>query len=156
MKKVTELKANECIHCRTKEEYDAIIDLLDKAGKRWKDGSKLDDAGWRNYGEDVCLFPSDVSYYDVGYFRAEGFTIHPASDFISEFQWGDEVEVSDDGKDWGLRRFVSMNPIECGFPFIAVTETGGSSSWKFCRKPNPEREKIEAQIAELQEKLKNL
>lgn len=160
MRKVIELKSNECIHCRTKEEYDAITDLFDKAGKRWRGVISAKDYNpCEQQNEGMCLFIDDggtISYDPFTITKTQNYTIYPASDFISEFQWGDEVEVSDDGKDWGLKRFVSMNPIECGFPFIAVTENGASSMWKLCRKPQTERAKIEAQIKELQEKLKNL
>lgn len=75
---------------------------------------------------------------------------------IQQFQWGEDVEVSDDGVNWRKMKFVGMNPVETDFPFIVVNENGGEGSWVHCVKPQSERAKIEAQIAELQEKLKNL
>lgn len=159
MRKVTEIKSNECIHCRTKSEYDAIIDLLDKAGKRWRGVISVKDYNpCEQQNEGMYLFIDDegtISYDPFTMTKTQNYTIYPASDFISEFQWGGEVEVSDGDSIWFPRKFVAINPVECDFPYVAVNEKGQGGAWVLCRKMNTERAKIEEQIKELQEKLKN-
>ena len=36
--KVTDLKENECIHCETEEQANAICKLMHEAGLTWHDG----------------------------------------------------------------------------------------------------------------------
>lgn len=162
MKKVTDLKENECIHCQTFEEYDAIIDLLDKEGKRWNGGKALRDI-YVFEEKGVCLLPfgrgHGVTWLRVSHAEEETdvYTIHPAFDFIEQFQWGEDVEVSSGAGDfWYKAKFVATNPLNGNRSFISVNGLGEPTSWKLCRKPQSEREKIEAQIKELQEKLNNL
>ena len=49
MRTIESLKENEAIIINSNEEYDAIAELLDKAGKRWRDGERYSD--WKVYSD---------------------------------------------------------------------------------------------------------
>jgi len=83
MKKITDLKFREVIHCETKEEATAICILMDRAGLRWKSKEKYTSNNqWKFYKEDTCYHPKGNSYSDVEFYKEEGYKIYPASDFL--------------------------------------------------------------------------
>ena len=63
--KVTDLKENECIHCETEEQAEAICKLMHEAGLEWKGGqSYLSKNYYGNYKSETCYFPIDGQYRD--------------------------------------------------------------------------------------------
>lgn len=89
MKKVTELGKNECIHCETQEEWDAILAL--------NPDNNVDNSNYTRYKQDTCYDPS----YDKGtggfspleYYKEQGRRIHKAKDFLEpQFKQGEIVE----------------------------------------------------------------
>ena len=78
MKKVTDLKENECIHCTTKEEFKAILELNPK--------NDVDLKCWYNEKEETVYYPAKDylrgDFNSLEYAKEESHTIHPASDFL--------------------------------------------------------------------------
>lgn len=136
-KRVTDLGKNEVIHCSTEEEAKAICKLMHEAGLEWCSGlSYINKTNWLYHDESTCYYPYEGQYCNFKYFKDKGYTIHPASDFLEpEFEFGEEVEVSQNGNKWVKRTFVSLNPNNAGGDkHITVDADGYVSSWKFCRK----------------------
>jgi len=87
MKKVTDLKRNEVIHCKTKKEAKKILKLL--IDNRIIEGVALrymlDD--WDTHKENTCYEPMDrtTKYCSYDWYNSKSgeYTIYPASDFIS-------------------------------------------------------------------------
>lgn len=85
MKLVTDLKENEVIHCPTLEEAEAICRLMDGAGLRWRNGvpySKI--TNWAVHKRATCYNPSKGTYSTHSFYVDEGYTIHKASEFLTE------------------------------------------------------------------------
>ena len=74
MKNIKDLTEQDCIRCSTQEEWDGICKLA---------GIKFNDAKWGHFLENSIVFPKSGTYYNKGYAEAEGYTIHPASDFLT-------------------------------------------------------------------------
>lgn len=57
--KVTDLKENEVIHCKTEAEAIRICKLMHEAGKTWSSGdSYLDYNNWIKYQDRTCYHPA--------------------------------------------------------------------------------------------------
>lgn len=98
MRKVTDLKYNEVIHCPTKELYTAIGDLSVKAGLKWK-------AAWWDHiliGE-MCYRPNKggEGFSRIAWFEGGGYTIYPATDFIDEDIKVDDYVIMLKAGGWG-------------------------------------------------------
>lgn len=121
MKKVKELKENECILCTTMEEDDAIRDLMHEAWLKW-----CNNYSYKNYHPtkelpNQCYRPFIWTYCHKEFAEREWYTIYPASDFIFAPKRGDLVEVSDDEKVWHKR--IYLTTIEGSrYPFLCVDE----------------------------------
>ena len=80
-------------------------------------------------------------YAGGSYYKSEGYTILPATDFLEEeFIYGQEYEFSDNGdfKPKSTRQFVAKST--CGKYFITWSKnTSSSSYYKYARKINTER-----------------
>jgi len=78
MKKVTDLKENECIHCATKEEFKSILEL--------NPNNTVEKSVWKYYREETIYYPCDDnkkgSYSSINHAKNYNYTIHPASDFL--------------------------------------------------------------------------
>ncbi len=101
MKKVTDLKENECIHCKTKEEANAICKLMHDAGLKWCDCSIYLDYDerknsmarkpkqtssynlqWWLHKENTVYYPFHGQYSILKYAIKHNHKVYPASDFI--------------------------------------------------------------------------
>jgi hypothetical protein len=105
MKKVQDLKENEAIHCPTEREAEAICLLMHNAGFKWNNGiSFLEKTYWDDFRENMCYNPTARFGNSLKYSKEQGFTIHPASDFLPEhFYLGLPlcfVVKKDDSKEW--------------------------------------------------------
>jgi len=96
MKKVTDLKENECIHCATKEEFKAILDLNPK--------NTCELSYWETWRGQTIYFPYHLSqtgtWDKLSYARRNNYTIHPASDFLQptyQLTKSQIIEISEDG-----------------------------------------------------------
>ncbi len=85
MKLVTDLGENEVIHCPTLEEAEAICRLMDGVGLRWRHGaSSLKENDWHTYEKNTCYRPKRGTFTELKFFKYIGYTIHKASEFLTE------------------------------------------------------------------------
>lgn len=85
--KVTDLKENECIHCETEEQANAICKLMHEAGLTWLDGySYLSENKYNVYKSKTCYEPSTGSYCDLHYFIKSKANIYKAEQFLNQKQ----------------------------------------------------------------------
>ena len=83
--KVTDLKENECIHCETKEQANAICKLMHEAGLKWKGGqSYLSKNYYDTYKSETCYFPIDGQYDELFYAKEENYKIYKAEQFLNQ------------------------------------------------------------------------
>ena len=83
--KVTDLKNNECIHCETEEQANAICKLMHEAGLEWKGGnSYLENTYYESYKSDTCYFPIDGQYDELSYAKQKKYKIYKAEQFLNQ------------------------------------------------------------------------
>lgn len=83
--KVTDLKENECIHCKTKNQAKAICKLMHEAGLEWKGGeSYLSKNYYGNYKSETCYFPIDGQYDELSYAKEKKYKIYKAEQFLTQ------------------------------------------------------------------------
>ena len=83
--KVTDLKANECIHCETEEQAKAICKLMHEAGLTWHDGdSYLSVNLYDIYKSETCYFPAEGVFTGLDYAKEENNTIYKAEQFLTK------------------------------------------------------------------------
>ena len=148
MKKVTDLKKNECILCTTLEECDAILDLMHEAGLKWNTGGLYKDERDVKYLPNKCYYPYDGAYSDKAYAKECWYKIYTASDFIFAPKRGDVIEVSDSNEKREKRIFLAKIKWAKS-PFICVWASFEEvykkwekfifSLWKCARPIQPER-----------------
>ena len=96
MKKVTELKEKECIHCTTKEEFKAILELNQK--------NNCESSYWYSYKENTIYFPyhknQKGTFAYLEFAKKNNYTIHPASDFLQptyQLTKSQIIEIAENG-----------------------------------------------------------
>lgn len=136
MKKITDLKENEVIHCPTKEEFKKIIGLNPKNDCRVH--------LWDHFKERMCYCPKgDCDTGDFGsenYYIDKDYTIHQAKDFLEpEFEWGEECDFRDnDLQEWRKGTFVGLNPNTLSdFQYVVMIGANNFHPYKQCRKLTP-------------------
>ena len=83
--KVTDLKENECIHCETEEQANAICKLMHEAGLTWRFGdSYLKKTEYSFYKSETCYFPATGEFSDLDYAKEENNTIYKAEQFLNQ------------------------------------------------------------------------
>ena len=83
--KVTDLKANECIHCETEDKANAICKLMHEAGLKWKSGdSYLSINNYDIHNKNTCYFPTDGQYDELSYAKQEKYKIYKAEKFLNQ------------------------------------------------------------------------
>ena len=96
--KVTDLKENECIHCETEEQANAICKLMHEAGLTWCFGdSYLSINNYDIHNQNTCYFPTDGQYDDLTFAKEENYTIYKAKEFLTQ-----EAEI--------MNTIVNINP----------------------------------------------
>ena len=84
--KVTDLKENECIHCKTKKQAKAICKLMHEAGFRWINGdSYLSKNFYHVYKSETCYHTKQGTYYYLDYAKEENCKIYKAKLFLKNF-----------------------------------------------------------------------
>ena len=79
MKTIKDLTEQDCIHCRTQEEWDGVLKMLNNY-------HGIESNHWGVNKENSYLKLSVYGYAvfcDLDYARHRGYTIHPASDFLT-------------------------------------------------------------------------
>ena len=83
--KVTDLKENECIHCETEEQANAICKLMNEAGLKWRDGQNyLHLKNYYTHTTETCYFPIDGQYDELSYAKQENYKIYKAEQFLNQ------------------------------------------------------------------------
>ena len=85
--KVTDLKENECIHCETEEQANAICKLMHEAGLTWNSGdSYLETKYYYNEGSKSgnCYFPAKGEFSDLTFAKEEKYKIYKAEQFLNQ------------------------------------------------------------------------
>ena len=85
--KVTDLKENECIHCETKEQANAICKLMHEAGLTWNSGdSYLETKYYYHEGSESgnCYFPAKGEFSDLTFAKEEKCKIYKAEQFLNQ------------------------------------------------------------------------
>ena len=82
--KVTDLKENECIHCETEEQANAICKLMHEEGLTWHGGdSYLEINEYSIYKSKTCYYPAGGSFYCIDYSKEDNNVIYKASEFLT-------------------------------------------------------------------------
>ena len=83
--KVTDLKENECIHCETKEQANAICKLMHEAGLKWYGGdSYLEKNKYSFYKSETCYFPAEQQIANFNFYKQNNYTIYKAEQFLNQ------------------------------------------------------------------------
>ena len=82
--KVTDLKANECIHCETEEQANAICKLMHEAGLTWNSGDSYLEFNKPIYKSETCYFPAEGVFTGLDYAKEENNTIYKAEKFLTK------------------------------------------------------------------------
>ena len=85
--KVTDLKENECIHCETEEQANAICKLMHEAGLTWNSGdSYLETKYYYHEGSESgnCYFPAKGEFSDLTFAKEEKCKIYKAEQFLNQ------------------------------------------------------------------------
>ena len=84
--KVTDLKANECIHCETEEQAKAICKLMHEAGLKWYNDETY--IYYNNYNisykSETCYIPIEGTYCNLKYAKASHYKIYKAEQFLTK------------------------------------------------------------------------
>ena len=104
--KITDLKANQVVHCKTHEEAKRVLKLADEAGMKWctnKSYIKYD--MWNTYKDKTCYKFTNGSFGTIPYFKSKDFEIISSEKIIdmenkTEFFEDKLMEVSGDGTTW--------------------------------------------------------
>ena len=83
--KVTDLKENECIHCKTEEQANAICKLMHEAGLTWLSGSSyLSENRYHVYKSKTCYSPKIRQYANFNFYKKNDYTIYKAEQFLNQ------------------------------------------------------------------------
>ena len=83
--KVTDLKENECIHCETEEQANAICKLMHEAGLKWCNGKTyLYYNDYNSYKSETCYIVKEGTYCDLKYAKRSNYTIYKAEQFLNQ------------------------------------------------------------------------
>ena len=83
--KVTDLKENECIHCETKEQANAICKLMHEEGLKWfTEESYLKYNHYVTHKSETCYIPKEGLHCSLNYAKAYNHTIYKAEQFLNK------------------------------------------------------------------------
>ena len=83
--KVTDLNYDECIHCETEEQANAICKLMHEAGFKWCNGKTyLYYNDYNSYKSDTCYIPKEGTYCSLKYAKRSNHTIYKAEQFLTQ------------------------------------------------------------------------
>lgn len=77
--KITDVKENQVVHCRTEEEAERICKLMHEAGMKWKSGeSYINITHYNECQSGICYNVKNGTYRDEEYFVSHGYEIIPS------------------------------------------------------------------------------
>ena len=136
-KRLSEFTEKECIHIDNENDWKRIV----------KEDSDFYNSFYKI--EKICYYPKTDEFSSLDYAQKNNFTIYQPSDVIleDEYSYLEEVEVSDKGIKWIIRKYLCKEPDGC---FLAWNDNLKiSDSYKFIRKPQTEKTKAIESIKEL-------
>ena len=153
--KITELKENQVVHCKTHEEAERVLELAHEAGMKWRAGnSYIEDDNWGRYQEETCYKFTSGSFGRIPFFKSEGYEIIPSekiTDMENKTEFFEErvMEVSHDNTDWKRRVvFGKKNGKYLAWNWVETVEEAkkrtDAISWNYAREIDPFRELKEA------------
>jgi hypothetical protein len=146
VKPIQEFNENDGILIETEQESQEIRELLHGMGMTLKINYSY--LTWEPKTLPFVIYVKSGQYSDAEYAKANGFTLHPASDYM--IKPGDEVEVKDfEDKTWFTNEFFVGKTLKGRL--VCEDEEGQISSWDLIRKaPNPKAKAI-AEIKKIAE-----
>ena len=77
--KITDVKENQVVHCRTEEEAERICKLMHEAGMKWRSGeSYINITHYNECKSGMCYNVKNGTYCDEEYFVSHGYEIIPS------------------------------------------------------------------------------
>ena len=153
------------VHTKTKEEYNELMDILEKKWAKWrsKESNKAYDA-WKVYENNTCIEIDDlnlISFADIEYYTEQRYTILSLNDYKKmndikecEFKRGERIMVRDDKfNKYEERIFLAYLGVSYS-PYVCISygdeenftkwNTFTFISWKYAKqKPTHSPEDIE-------------
>ena len=153
--KITDLKENQVVHCKTHEEAKRVLKLAHEAGMKWCTHiSYIENDYWGRYQEETCYKFTSGSYGDIPYYQSERFEIissEKITDMENKTEFFEErvMEVSCDGIAWYPRVvFAKKNGKYLAWAYATTVEEAekrySTVEWDYAREIGPFRELKEA------------
>ncbi len=147
--KITELKENQVVHCKTHEEAKRVLKLADEAGMKWctnKSYIKYD--MWNTYKDKTCYKFTNGSFGTIPYFKSEDFEIissEKITDNKTEFFEERVMEVSSNNVYWRTGVvFAKKNGFYLAWNDAETIREAGNKvdvmCWEYAREIDPFRE----------------
>lgn len=82
---INEYKGKFAMHCKTQEEAKDFCEYMHEHGRKWCSGSSYLGSTYYHYYENEMAYAfNEGCYSDVGYYKAEGYTILEWEDFMKK------------------------------------------------------------------------
>ena len=151
----------QVVHTKTQEEYNELLDILNKKGGKWCNGNIINRDGifkhW--YQEKTCVNIDDITSLYVwldDYFRDEWYQILSLNDYkkmndipVCEFKRWEIVEIRDNLRHEWSRKIFLAEIFWSEYPFICAdiedekdNKEFMHTSWKFCRKIDTAKKRL--------------
>lgn len=152
--RITDLKENQVVHCKTHEEAKRILKLAHEAGMRWSNGVEYIKKDcwdcWEFFKENTCYNFYQGKYGSLDNYARKYLEIISSEKIIdmenkTEFFEDKLMEVSDDSTDWERRVvFGKKNDKYLAWDFADTVEEAkistNSCAWNYAREIDPFRE----------------
>ncbi len=140
MKKLKDFEGKKIVvNCITLKQAKAFCKLMHNNGLTWcTEASYLKRTNWETHQENTCYYFNKGQYDSCDFYKREGYTILPATDFLEEeFIYGQEYEFS---YDKNFKR-VFNEQFMCRLPNGIFVGWNGKemSGFNYARKINTER-----------------
>lgn len=149
--KITELKDNQVVHCKTHEESKRVLKLAHEAGMRWSNGVEYIKKDcwdcWEFFKENTCYNFYQGKYGSLDNYARKGLEIitsEKITDMENKTEFFEEriMEVSEDGTTWYTRVvFGKKNGKYIAWINATTVEEAkkiaGVVTWKFARETDP-------------------
>jgi hypothetical protein len=143
MKKLKDFEGKKIVvNCITLKQAKAFCKLMHNNGLTWcTEASYLKRTNWETHQENTCYYFNKGQYDSCDFYKREGYTILPATDFLEEeFIYGQEYDFSDceDFSSKRIYKFGCMYPDNCDhdYKYLAFNNDGYSLGFKYARKIN--------------------
>lgn len=129
--KVTDLKTDEGIYCSTKEEREAICNLMHEAGLRWTSGHPYVGEKAFHYAEFEVYYPANGSYGYLNYAKSMNYKIYPANLFIMKTKETLQIPEGMAFSHVDENGVIHLKPKEKKYPMSNVEALVGKTGYYF-------------------------